>query len=117
LHGADDSIYALADAASEAGDALQLGSALQLPAGPMRVTLVPSPDEVYTQNMRIGHDVPLWSMGSQRFSAVPAGDLTTRRSEALLAVAQQAESPFAQVARMALGAWDEVKKRGAPAGR
>jgi hypothetical protein len=109
LQGPDDSIYALADAAGESGDALHLGFAMQLPACPLRVTLMPSPDEVYLKNVRIEHHVPLWSMGPQRFSTVAPPDLTARRGEALLAVAQYADSPFAQIARMALGAWDDVE--------
>ncbi len=109
LHGADDSIYALADVAGEPGGSTQLGYAMQLPAGPMRVTLMPGPDEVYLHNTRIVHHIPLWSMGRQRYAASPAvSDLESRRGEALSAVTEYADSVYGQIARMALGAWHDL---------
>jgi hypothetical protein len=108
LHGADDAIYALADSSGEADSSLELGFALQLPAGPLRVTLMPSPDEVYLQHTRIFVHVPVWSMGRQPYSAMSGLDLAARRTEALVAMAQYAASLFGQLARMALGAWDDV---------
>jgi hypothetical protein len=109
LHGEHDSIHALADTSGEPGAALTLGFAVQLPAGPLRVTLMPTPDEVYLQNTRIYHHLSLWSMGRQRYYPGPASeDLADRRGEALRAVGEYADSPFAQIARMALGAWRDV---------
>jgi hypothetical protein len=109
LHGADDAIYALADVAGEPGDTTELGYALQLPHGPMRVTLMPSPDEVYLHNTRITHDLPFLSLGRQRYAATPDdSDLAARRNEALLAVAEYGDSVYGQIARVALGAWDDV---------
>jgi hypothetical protein len=109
LHSADDAIYALADVAGAPGDSTQLGYALQLPAGPMHVTLMPGPDEVYLHNTRIVHHLPFWSMGRQRYAATPAAsDLESRRGETLAAVAEYAESVYGQIALMALGAWHDV---------
>jgi len=108
LHGPDESIYAISDKAGQPGDSVELGYALQFPTGPMHVTLMPSPDEVYVQHLRISHRLPFHSMGSRRYVANARGDLTERRREALLAIAQMSESPLAQIARMALAAWSDV---------
>lgn len=112
LQSADGSIYALADVAGTPGSELHLGSAVQLPAGALRATLMPSPDEVYVGNIRLFHHVPLWSMGRQRHRATPAvapvGHLDRRRQEALLGAAGGEGSVFAQIARMAVGAWTDV---------
>ncbi|MFN8635754.1 MAG: hypothetical protein U0893_18050 [Chloroflexota bacterium] len=110
LHGPDDAIYALADTAGEPGTASELGYALSLPSGPLRVTLMPSPDEVYLHDTRVTHELPFWSMGRQRYVSVPTdSDLATRRGEALLAVAEHADSVYGQIARMALGVWSDVE--------
>jgi hypothetical protein len=110
LQSADGSIYALADVAGAPGDELQLGSALQLPAGPLQARLMPSPDEVYLRNLRIVHDIPLWSMGRQRYSGAPGDvdDPAARRASAFVAAAAVECSPWAQLARIAHGAWAEV---------
>jgi hypothetical protein len=105
------SIYALADVAGAPGDQLNLGYPIQIPAGPFRVTLMPSPEEVHVQHMRLFHHLPLWSMGRQRYSPSSTDDLAKRRGDALLAAAQVQGSPLAQIARMALGAWADVEPR------
>jgi hypothetical protein len=109
LQDAEDFIYVLGDSGGAPGDRLDLVSALQLPAGPLHATLMPSPDEYYRENVRISHTIPLWSLGLQRYAASPTGDLSSRRTEALLAAARTEHSPFAQIARMALEAWADVE--------
>ncbi|MCC7368309.1 MAG: hypothetical protein IT306_07800 [Chloroflexi bacterium] len=109
LHGTDDGIFALADIAGMPGDATELGYAVQLPAGPMRASLSPSPDEVYLHHTRVWRDLPFWSLGRQQYVAQPSdADLPARRREALLAIAEHERSPYGQIARMALGVWQDV---------
>lgn len=108
LQSLDNRIYADGDSVGAPGDTLHLGSALQLPAGAFQTTLMPDPNEVYRHHMRISQTLPFWSMGRQRYRATPWGDLAERRNQALLAAAYVEDSPFAQMARMAWGAWADV---------
>jgi hypothetical protein len=107
----DNRIYAEGDSAGGSGDSLQLGHAVQLPAGAFQTVLMPTPNEVYRQHMRIFQTIPLWSMGRQRYKATPSVDLAERRNEALLAAAYIEDSLFAQIARMAWGAWADVDSK------
>lgn len=105
---AQNQIYAEGDVAGGSGDSLHLGYPVQLPAGPFRATLMPNPNEVYLEHMRIARDLPLWSLGRQRYNAQPVGTLGERRDQALLAAAYDPDLLFAQVAHMAWGAWADV---------
>jgi hypothetical protein len=108
LHDSQERIYALADKSGHPGDSVDLGHALQLPAGPMHVTLMPSADEVYLEDMRFARHIPFWSMGQRTHATRIPGERTTRRVEALVAIAAMAHTPLAQIAHMALGAWHDL---------
>src|SRR5260221_7195819 len=64
--------------------------------------------ELSVKDSRIFIPVQFGWMGRERYTGAPRGDLAPRRTEALLAMAQYADSPFGQFARMALGAWDDI---------
>ena len=111
LQTPDGRIFLAGDSLGEGGQTFSMGHAMQLPAGPMQVRLMPDPNEVYLHHVRISRVLPLWSLGRQCYTATPWGDLATRRNEALGVAARMDDSPFAQVARMALGAWANVDSK------
>ena len=108
LQTPDGRIFLAGDSPGEGGQSFSMGYALQLPAGPLNTLLMPNPNEVYLQHVRISRRVPIWSLGRQRYAATPWGDLARRRNEVLVHAARVDNSPFAQVARMAYGAWADV---------
>lgn len=107
LQAPDGRIFLAGDSAGGPGERLNMGHAIQHPAGRLYAVIMPHPNEVYLQHIRLARTLPLWSLGRGRYQAVPWGDLAARRHEALLAAARE-PSVFAQVARMAWGAWGDV---------
>jgi hypothetical protein len=107
LQTADGRIYLAGDSAGGAGEKLQMGNALQLPVGPLHATLMPNPNEVYLQHLRIFRSLPVWSLGRLRYHATPWSDIAGRRNELLTAAARSDHALFAQLARMALGVWGD----------
>jgi hypothetical protein len=111
LQTPDGRIYLAGESAGGPGDKLSMGHAMQLPVGPLHTTLMPNPNEVYLHHIRISRTLPIWSLGRQRYHDSVWGDLMARRREALLAASRLEATPFAQVARMALGAWADVDSK------
>jgi hypothetical protein len=96
--------YAEADVDGTAGDKLFLGYPFQIPEGAYRIVLMPRPWEVYEVNTRISREIPLWTVGMDRYSATPYGTYAERRQEALQSAARR-KGLFAEIAKMASGTW------------
>jgi hypothetical protein len=101
-------IYAEAAVEGTAGDQVFLQQPRRIPVGPYRVFMMPRISEYYEQNLRITHEISLWSLGRNKFSASPYGTYEDRRREALIG-ASQWTGLFAEIAKMALGQWTAVE--------
>lgn len=99
--------YAEADVNGTPGDQVFLGFPVQIPEGPYRVLMMPRPWEVYEKNTRITREIPLWSLGMNRYSASPHGTYAQRRQEALASAARR-KGTFAEIAKMALKQWKTI---------
>ncbi len=101
-------IYAEATVEGTPGDQVFLQQPRRIPAGPYRVFMMPRASEYYEQNLRITHEISLWSLGTSQYSASPYGTYEARRREALVS-ASQWMGLFAEIAKMALQQWTAVE--------
>jgi hypothetical protein len=101
-------IYGEAHVTGKAGDSAFLGRPVEAPEGPYQAVLMPRPTEYYEQNMRIQREIDLWALRSH-YSQTPYGTYEERRLEALNDAAQREDGIFAEIAKMELGRWSEVK--------
>jgi hypothetical protein len=108
LMAAFDTIYSQATVDGTAGDKVFLGFPHQFPEGPYRILMMPLAWEYYDRDLRITRELNLWSLGRNRFSAVPYGTFTNRRQEVLVN-ASRLEGIFAEIAKIALGQWNVFK--------
>jgi hypothetical protein len=108
LHADTGQTYAEADVDGTAGDKVFLGYPPQIPEGAYHIQLMPRPWEVYERNTRITREIPLWTVGMNRFSASPYGTYAERRQEALASTARR-KGLFAEIAKMASGKWEAVE--------
>jgi hypothetical protein len=102
-------IYAEAHVTGKAGDHAFLGRPFEVPEGPYQAILMPRPREYYERNMRIRREIAgLWALKSP-YSQTPYGTYQERRLEALNDAARRQDNVFAEIAKMELGRWSEVK--------
>ena len=102
-------IYGEAHITGKAGDHAFLGRPFEVPEGPYQALLMPRPGEYYERNMRIRREiVGLWALKSH-YSQTPYGTYQERRLEALQDAARREDDVFAEMAKMELGLWSEVK--------
>ena len=92
------------------GDHLSLDYTYRVPDGPYRVVLMPGPTEYYHNNVRVKRELPVWCIGSTTYSERAYGTYQERRQKALVHAAQRQGNIFSEIAKMALGAWPQVKK-------
>ncbi len=104
-------IYAQADDAGKPGDRKLLGLPVSLHEGPYRVFVMPRAWEYYEKNIRVEKYLDLYVTGRTRYSFQPYGTPESRRIEALRHAAAFEGSLYADIARMALGAWDRVEAK------
>ncbi|MBM4460695.1 MAG: hypothetical protein FJ011_23535, partial [Chloroflexi bacterium] len=90
-----------------AGATALLGKAYEFTAGAYDLTLMPGPEEFYIGNLRLQRKIRCWITGG-RYAETPYGSFASRRREALLDAARRNENVFCEIAKMALGAWDDV---------
>ena len=91
-----------------AGHKRPLGQPFQVPEGPFQIFLIPSLQEYYEGNLRLERRIPLTARRN-RYSQAPYGTFDERRVEALTDAAQREGNVFAEIAKMALGYWADVK--------
>ncbi len=101
-------IYGEAHVSGRAGDHAFLGRPLEVPEGRYQALLMPRPREYYEQNMRITREIDLWTLKSH-YSQTPYGTYEERRLEALRDAARRDDGVFAEIAKMELGRWSEVR--------
>jgi hypothetical protein len=101
-------IYAEATVDGTAGDQVFLSFPHQIPAGPYRILMMPLAWEYYERDLRITHEISLWSLGRSQYSTTPYGTYKERRQEALNNAANH-EGLYAEIAKMALGKWSSVE--------
>ncbi len=102
-------IYAEGWPTAKAGASLGVLQGFQVPDGPFRITLMPTPEEYYVHNLRIKRQIPLWVLRNP-YSGTPYGTYEERRREALEDAARREINVFSEIAKMALGRWPKVRK-------
>ena len=108
--------YGQAEVNGEPGDKLFLGTAFNGPPGPRQALIMPRAWEFYNKDIRIVRKLPCWSLGPRTYSHGTYGEPAARRQEALIDAAQLESSIFSEIAKMALGAWQEVSQAALLAG-
>ena len=101
--------YGQAEVNGEPGDSVYLSHSFMVDEGLYRAHLAPRAWEFYDNDLRITKDLYIWGMGSNQFSTGPYGTYAQRQEECLKVAAQREKEVFAQVARMALGQWDQLE--------
>ncbi len=101
-------IYVEAQPTVQAGFVANLGKIYQLPEGDYHVVLMPALETYYVHGLRIVRKLPI-SVVNGRFSAAPYGTVESRRNEALEDAARRPAHLFAEIAKLELGQWSQVK--------
>jgi hypothetical protein len=91
-----------------AGNQFNLGTAYQFQEAFYQTVLMPRPEEYYEGNMRITRSIPVWT-ARNRYSREPYGTFTERRVEALYDAAWRGGGVYSEIAKMAIGRWQDVK--------
>ena len=107
--GPSGMIQAQAEDVGIPGDALFLGYARTSEEGIFRAIVMPRAWEFYESNIRITKELKAPLVGKSRLSTRPYGSLPERQREALAYAAQKDGNLFAEIARMALGQWQNVE--------
>jgi hypothetical protein len=108
LMTASGKIYGEATVDGTAGDKAFLGYPHSIPEGPYRLFIMPLAWEYYERDLRITRELNLWSLGRNRYSAVPYGTFAKRLQE-VLTVAAGHTGLFAEIAKMALNLWEAIE--------
>lgn len=101
-------IYAEGQPHVRAGFELNLGPVYQVPEGDYQILLMPHPEEYYVHGMRIQRRIPL-RIANGVYSQTLYGTPESRRREALEDAARRNLNVFSEIAKMALGRWQQVK--------
>ena len=101
-------IYVEAQPTVQAGFVANLGKIYQLPEGDYDVVLMPALDTYYVHGLRIVRKLPI-SVTNGRFSTAPYGTDESRRREALEDAARRPAHLFAEIAKLELGQWAQLK--------
>lgn len=107
LQSVSGPIYAQAADIGKPGYQLYLGESATLKQGQYQVVR-PRDWEFYESNICVTKTLNLFVMGKNAFSERHFGSPEERRQEALLTAAYSDNNPFAEVAKMALGYWQDL---------
>ena len=107
LQNPDKFIFAEAFRKGRTDTTVPLNHAYQLREGEYEIFLLPPPVEYYEGNLRITRTYHLYSTPN-KFSVQPYGTYAERRQEALLDAAGRKNNVFSEIAKMALGYWQDV---------
>ncbi|MDQ1301436.1 MAG: hypothetical protein QG637_1357, partial [Chloroflexota bacterium] len=75
--------------------------------GAYDLVLMPGLEEYYIGNLRIQRKIRCWITGG-RYAVTPVGSFEECRGAALVDAARRSGNVFSEIAKMALGAWDQV---------
>jgi hypothetical protein len=103
-------IYAEATVDGTAGDQVFLSFPYQIPADSYRILMMPLAWEYYDRDLRITHEIGLWSLGRSQYSTAPYGTYEERRQEALISAANF-KGLYPEIAKMALDQWAAVESK------
>ncbi len=92
---------------AEPGKAIDVGHGHRLWERPYRVVLRARPEEYYAHDIRYQWDLPLYVLDKDYVDQYDA-DYEDRRQEALEYAAERKGNVFAEIAKMALGRWDDL---------
>jgi hypothetical protein len=102
-------IYREANPIVRSGAKVDFGVASQYPDGVYEVLLQPQFEEYYVQDMRIQRRLSL-VISNQKWSTLYYGSAADRSQEALEDAARRQDTLFAELAKSALGKWEEVRR-------
>ncbi len=108
MQTADERIYAEASINTSTSKPVSLGAAYQYPNVPFWAVVMPPPQLYHELGVRIRRKLPV-QISNVDYSTAPYGTLEQRRKEALEHAAQQPNSVFAEIAKMALNRWVQVE--------
>jgi hypothetical protein len=108
LQTRDGRIYGETEADGKPGEMVNPINASNLPDGPFQFFLMPRPWELYESYIRMTRPINVWVVSGTHHSEVPYGNLTTRQHECINYAASKNDSLYGEIARMALGKWDEI---------
>lgn len=101
--------YGEANLTTQPAERVFLGYSSQVAEGPYRILFTPKPEELYKDNTRIQREIPIYCAGLCLTSPVPYGTADERRQEALAFAARQADTLFAEIAKMEMERWSMVQ--------
>ncbi|MCE7986826.1 MAG: hypothetical protein DYG89_37105 [Caldilinea sp. CFX5] len=101
-------IYTESHPSVRGGSAVNLGKIYQRPDGLYWLTIMPAPTEYHEHGLRIQRHIPL-IIANAKFAETTDGAYNERRLEALLDATGRASSVYSELAKMALGRWQQVK--------
>lgn len=87
---------------------INLGKGYEVPDGAAMAMLMPQLEEFYLHDMRVQRAIPFW-VHKNAYAQQPYGTYEERRQEALMDAARREPSVVAEVAKIALGVWGDVK--------
>ena len=102
-------IYAEAQPDVHNGATVNFGAVYQVPDGFYQVVLMPSINEYYLGQLHIKRVIPL-QICNGKYAERPFGTLEERRRETLVHAAQRNRNLYSEIARMALGLWQNVRQ-------
>jgi hypothetical protein len=103
-------IYAEANRHSRMEPKQSMGFPYQSPEGSYQLLFMPTPPEYYASNLRITRTRAFYA-ATNTFSSQPYGTYAERRLEALQDAARRKDNVFSEIAKMALGRWEDVNQQ------
>ena len=100
-------IYAETSPNPKAQDERKFGRAFEFPEGLYEAFIIPPPEEYYQHNLRVEVHLPL-RLVRKAYTTAPQGTLSNRAAEALKDAAERNVNIFSEIAKMAIGWWENV---------
>jgi hypothetical protein len=104
-------IFGQAEEIGTPGKAVTFAVPPSLEEGIYHGLITPRGWEYYERGTRITKTLTIWCAGRNQFSQSPYGSPESRREEALQNAARRGKNLFAEVAKMALGAWEKLDQK------
>jgi len=101
-------IYTESHPSVKGGSVVNLGKIYQRPDGLYWLTIMPAPVEYHEHGLRIQRYIPL-IIANAKVAETTSGTYTERRVEALLDATGRSSNVYSEIAKMALGRWQQVK--------
>ena len=102
-------IYTESHPSVKGGSVVNLGKIYQRPDGLYWLTIMPAPAEYHEHGLRIQRHIPL-IIANAKVAETAYGTYSERRLEALLDASGRTGNLYSELAKMALGRWQQVKE-------